>query len=134
MCRNGTTVRQNRFLTKQTTPTFSAGRPRKLFEKEYERSLALWGELRPLALRRHSGAIAFALPGARIITQACPFPPVFHSAPMKSSPRSAPARWARSIARDTKLNYDVAIKVLPESVARDPDHLVVENLPAAFAA
>jgi hypothetical protein len=26
----------------QTTPTFSAGKPRKLFEKEYERSLALW--------------------------------------------------------------------------------------------
>jgi predicted ester cyclase len=42
--------------------------------------------------------------------------------------------WGRSIARDTKLNHDVAIKVLPESVARDPDHLVVENLPAAYAA
>src|SRR4029453_6910715 len=26
-------------------------------------------------------------------------------------------------ARDTKLNRDVAIKVLPESVARNPDHL-----------
>jgi Tol biopolymer transport system component/tRNA A-37 threonylcarbamoyl transferase component Bud32 len=26
----------------QTTPTFSAGKPRKLFEKAYERSLALW--------------------------------------------------------------------------------------------
>jgi hypothetical protein len=26
----------------QTTPTFSAGKPRKLFERAYERSLALW--------------------------------------------------------------------------------------------
>jgi serine/threonine-protein kinase len=42
---------------------------------------------------------------------------------MKSSRASAPAGWARCIARDTKLNRDVAIKVLLPSVASDPDRL-----------
>ena len=39
---------------------------------------------------------------------------------MKLSPGSAKAAWARSIrARDTKLDRDVAIKVLPEAFAHD---------------
>ena len=42
----------------------------------------------------------------------------------RSSRRSAPAAWARCIARATrKLNRDVAIKVLPETFAADPDRL-----------
>ncbi|HTI41649.1 MAG TPA: hypothetical protein VL693_07465 [Vicinamibacterales bacterium] len=40
---------------------------------------------------------------------------------MKSSPPSAPAGWARSIARDTKLGRDVALKVIPDTFALDPD-------------
>jgi serine/threonine protein kinase len=42
---------------------------------------------------------------------------------MKSSRRWAPAAWARSTARDTKLNRDVAIKVLLPAIAHDPDRL-----------
>ena len=38
--------------------------------------------------------------------------------------RSAPAAWARLYrARDTKLERDVAIKVLPDDLAADPDRL-----------
>ena len=41
---------------------------------------------------------------------------------MKSSCRSALAGWATCIkARDPRLGRDVAIKVLPEAFARDPD-------------
>ena len=37
---------------------------------------------------------------------------------------SGPAAWARCIARATrKLNRDVALKVLPDAFARDPDRL-----------
>jgi serine/threonine protein kinase len=43
---------------------------------------------------------------------------------MKSSAPSAPVEWGRCIARDTKLNRDVAIKVLPEAFALDADRLV----------
>ena len=43
---------------------------------------------------------------------------------MKSSPPSAPAEWARSIApRDTNLKRQVAIKVLPQTVGADPERL-----------
>ena len=42
---------------------------------------------------------------------------------MRSSRRSAAAGWARSIARDAKLNREVALKVLPEPVRLDPDRL-----------
>ena len=43
---------------------------------------------------------------------------------MKSPPRSARAAWARCIGRrDTKLNRDVALKILPDAFARDPDRL-----------
>jgi serine/threonine-protein kinase len=34
-----------------------------------------------------------------------------------------PSRAARSTARDTKLNRDVALKVLPAAVALDPDRV-----------
>ena len=45
-------------------------------------------------------------------------------APIRSSRRSAPAAWARSIARATrKLGRDVAIKVLPRAFAADPERL-----------
>jgi hypothetical protein len=37
---------------------------------------------------------------------------------MKSSPPSAPAGWARSIAR---LGRDIALKVIPDTFALDPD-------------
>ena len=51
-------------------------------------------------------------------------PRVFESVPTKSSPRLVRAPWARSTARrDTKLNRDVALKVLPELFALDPDRL-----------
>jgi serine/threonine-protein kinase len=40
---------------------------------------------------------------------------------MKSGLRSAQAAWARCTARDTRLERHVAIKILPESFARDPD-------------
>src|SRR3990172_9860788 len=42
---------------------------------------------------------------------------------MKSSPSSARAAWARCIARDTKLNRDVALKVLPDLFVNDPERL-----------
>jgi hypothetical protein len=32
----------------------------------------------------------------------------------------APEAWAKSIARDTRLGRDVALKVLPERVTLDP--------------
>ena len=54
----------------------------------------------------------------------CRWPLARGSAPTKSSPRLAPAAWARSIARrDTKLNREVAIKILPRRVRRRPDRL-----------
>ena len=44
---------------------------------------------------------------------------------MKFSRRSPRAGWARSFrARDTKLNREVAIKVLPFALAQDPERLV----------
>ena len=46
------------------------------------------------------------------------------SARMRSSPRSARAGWARSIARrDTNLKREVAIKVLPDAFAHDAERL-----------
>ena len=52
----------------------------------------------------------------------CHLPPAPHSAPTRSTPPSARAAWARSTkARDTRLDRTVAIKVLPEHVAADPD-------------
>ncbi len=43
---------------------------------------------------------------------------------MKSPPRSAWAGWGRCIARrDTNLRREVAIKVLPEAFAHDPERL-----------
>jgi serine/threonine protein kinase len=38
-------------------------------------------------------------------------------------PASAPAVWARSSARDTKLNRNVALKILPETFTHDPDRV-----------
>ena len=49
--------------------------------------------------------------------------PAPDSALTKSSPRSAPAAWARCITRDTRLIREVAVKVLPEAVATDLDRL-----------
>src|SRR6266545_4460801 len=42
---------------------------------------------------------------------------------MRSSRHWARAAWGRSIARDTTLNRDVAIKVMPDLFASDPDRL-----------
>jgi serine/threonine protein kinase len=42
---------------------------------------------------------------------------------MKSSPLLARGAWAKCIARDTNLARDVAIKVLPEAFAHDPERL-----------
>ena len=43
---------------------------------------------------------------------------------MKFSPLSGPAAWARNYrARDTKLNRDVALKVIPDTFALDPDRV-----------
>ena len=43
---------------------------------------------------------------------------------MKSSRPSALEAWAKSIARaDSKLNRDVAIKVLPEALANDAQYM-----------
>ena len=53
-----------------------------------------------------------------------PLQPGTRLGPYGSSPRSAPAGWARSIARATRSsNRDVAIKVLPELFAADPERL-----------
>ena len=50
--------------------------------------------------------------------------PALDSGHTRSFPRSARAAWARSIGRETtKLNRDVALKVLPEVFALDPDRL-----------
>jgi len=44
--------------------------------------------------------------------------------PYESSARSAPAAWAKIYrARDLRLGRDVAIKVLPEGLARDVERL-----------
>ena len=51
---------------------------------------------------------------------------------MKSSPPSAPAGWARSIARDTKVGRDVALKVIPDTFALDPDR-TAQRLRAAVS-
>ena len=57
----------------------------------------------------------------RLIAHPCPFPQARVSAPTKSSASSAQAAWARSTAPATRsCNRDVAIKVLPESLAQDP--------------
>jgi hypothetical protein len=40
------------------------------------------------------------------------------SALTKSCRRSVRVGWVRSIARDTKLNRDVALKILPDAFAR----------------
>ena len=43
---------------------------------------------------------------------------------MKSLSRLEPVEWERStVLRDTKLDRDVAIKVLPEEFASDPERL-----------
>ena len=42
---------------------------------------------------------------------------------MRSSAHSARAGWEKSIARDTKLNRDVALKVLPEAFAKDAEQM-----------
>ena len=42
---------------------------------------------------------------------------------MKSSPPPARAGWGGSTARDTRLNRDVALKILPESFTHDPERL-----------
>ena len=61
---------------------------------------------------------------ARIISHICPCSPARASAPTRSSRRSAPAAWARCIARrDTRLERDVAIKVLPPALAADAERL-----------
>jgi hypothetical protein len=49
--------------------------------------------------------------------------PALASARTKSCPCSAKGAWARSIARDTKLNLDVALKILPEAFALDGDRI-----------
>jgi uncharacterized protein (DUF885 family) len=47
---------------------------------------------------------------------------------MKSCRCSAPAKWEKSIARDSRLNRDVAIKVLPEAFVHDAERLADEEL------
>jgi eukaryotic-like serine/threonine-protein kinase len=42
---------------------------------------------------------------------------------MRSLPPSARVEWEKYIARDAKLKRDVAIKVLPEAFARDPERM-----------
>ncbi len=49
--------------------------------------------------------------------------PAPRSARIWSPPRSAKAVWARCIARATKLDRDVALKVLPEAFTAVPDRL-----------
>ena len=52
------------------------------------------------------------------------YPPARASASTKSSPNLAKAVWARCIApRDTRLDRDVALKILAASVAQDLDRL-----------
>ena len=48
-------------------------------------------------------------------------PQALVSAPMKSSLHWAPEAWERCIARHTRLERDVAIKVLPAHLSSDPD-------------
>ena len=61
----------------------------------------------------HLGLLAPAYNGRR----PCPLHPAPVSAPTKSCRASAPAAWARSIARATrKLNRDVALKILPAAL------------------
>ena len=43
--------------------------------------------------------------------------------PLPSPPRSAKAGRTRCIGRDTKLDRDVALKVLPQAFTDDPDRL-----------
>ena len=70
------------------------------------------------------GMLAEHDPGAMIPAHSCLSPPAPASAPTRSSRRSARAAWARCIApRDTQLNRDVAIKVLPDAFATDADRL-----------
>ena len=52
-----------------------------------------------------------------------PLTRVRSSVPTKSSFRSVRVEWARSIARDTRLDCDLAIKILPDAMTRDADRV-----------
>jgi serine/threonine protein kinase len=39
---------------------------------------------------------------------------------MRSNPHSVRVAWARCIVRDTRLDRDVAVKVLPANLSSDP--------------
>ena len=78
------------------------------------------------SLRRQSGVIPSALPSARIIHGQSPLPLTLGArlGPYEIlSPLGAGGMGEVYRARDTNLDRDVAIKVLPEAVASDPERL-----------